>query len=246
MSKNKYYIELLNNIEKLIASSEEEAAYALIIEEMKMPYIPLMIEQKLNSFLEKLEAKNINKKTINRPDFDKIIKMILDPKIKYEVRHGLIEMLAEFNLENKVNEIRDIFANKEIELFLKRDLLKILQDQKIINDFFISYKNGVKKIKLNKLNLNDNEKINDMQSKIEKFLLNDYPLVMEISNEILKWLSFNCWIVGKKINNDMLPLLIMVSKQLNNEQLLSKLMNEVDDLNKLEKDIGEIQKLLKL
>ena len=55
MGKN-YYTELLENVEALITQEEFDKAKELILEEFKMPYIPLDVEEQLQRYLQTISA----------------------------------------------------------------------------------------------------------------------------------------------------------------------------------------------
>ena len=63
-----YYDELIASIETSISKKDYDNAYKLIYEELKMPYIPVDIEEKLNKYLYDLKQTKINTKSLSDED----------------------------------------------------------------------------------------------------------------------------------------------------------------------------------
>lgn len=96
-----YYDEILSKIEDLINKNEYDEAKSLLLAELKVPYIPKEIEQKLNEFLELIKEKTF------------IIKSLSDEEI--------IEYL-------KSDNTKQLIAIKELNNKNLRDYIDICED----------------------------------------------------------------------------------------------------------------------
>ncbi|WP_022934574.1 hypothetical protein ACJA28_02330 [Mesomycoplasma moatsii] len=135
MSKN-YYELLIEEIESLINQNKEEEAFKKIDEELNLPYVPKIYEEKLKKYLHNLnlskKSKNIKKVYFSREE----LLTIMSEYKKHDINF-LLDICNEFEQYNWINfekEIENIF-NTDIDSKVKSIIYNTLVVQNLDHDF---------------------------------------------------------------------------------------------------------------
>ncbi len=216
-----YYDELIQKIEKLIEENKLKEALILIEDELKMPYIPKIYEDKIINLYEKLNP-NIDSK-IKQTYFSKeeIIEMILDYE-KYDVQFliDLCSNLDVYNWNNNTDDLQNIFNFKNLDNKIKSIIYNTLATQGI--DYNFNIKNQIinpsknktifetdfsikNLISLSKKNIENPGIIEVAQKIFFIYLMNQFPKSLffeykDISNEFI---NISEVMLGIKSNNDL-------------------------------------------
>ena len=192
MKKN-YYDEKIENIYLLISQKNYKQAISLIKEELRMPYIPKIYEEKIIKIMDNIKSENTNETNNTSISKDVAIEYLMSNEEEKESM--ALEFLREHNLRND----KDLFK-KRLETWplekniLKAYLFELLVEQEI--DMEINF-NGINMNPLKNgsiLNHIEVQKTMDSLSKIfeknpslmnlsldefQRFLLISYPAIPE-------------------------------------------------------------------
>lgn len=137
MSKN-YYELLIEEIESLINQNKEEEALKKIDEELNLPYVPKIYEEKLQKYLNNLSLSKKDKNTKKVYFSREELLTIMSEYKKHDINF-LIDICNEFEQYNWVNyekEIESIF-NTNIDNKVKSIIYNTLVVQNLNHDFKI-------------------------------------------------------------------------------------------------------------
>lgn len=134
-----YYNELEQEIQTLMVHHHYELALSKIEDELKMPYVPMKLEEKLLSWqAECQQALNIPQK--GSLDFELIKQFLMDDDA--QLHQAALSQLANVNLRNALEDLKDILDNQTDPLVISMILLHLI-DQEIDATFQFT-KNGLK------------------------------------------------------------------------------------------------------
>lgn len=173
-----YYEELIESIENYINNKDYDSAYRLIYDELKMPYVPNDIEEKLSKYLADLKRSDYRQKAISDDD--------IGTYLLGDYEHQLIAC-SELNNKN-LRDYIDI-----CECYLKSDgfanskalLIDSLIRQEINYEF--TYVNGSLLLKFNPKNLvpiEENTEYIKCNTMLENYFIKD-PSKYHLSIELL-------------------------------------------------------------
>ncbi|MDD3924439.1 MAG: DUF3196 family protein [Erysipelotrichaceae bacterium] len=132
-----YYQDLLTKINNALINENYTECRQMIDEELRMPYVPLAIEDKLKMIRSQLPIdENITKKSIS--DFDQIGKL-LKGSVAQQVQ--AIEYLNDLNIRQYLSLVKDYLADTSNNEIIKSYLLMILIKQQLTEEIVIN-KNG--------------------------------------------------------------------------------------------------------
>lgn len=123
-----YYDEIITKIEKLIDEQDYQQAFAVITNELSMPYIPSDIEAKLVFFLNEIKGNNQSGRVFN-------IEMLDDYLFSEDINKisRAINYLADSNIRNHLDSVREFLLSDKPN-GLKCMLVDILAEQNITEE----------------------------------------------------------------------------------------------------------------
>lgn len=126
-----YYLDLEQQIERLLNEGNTKEALRLIEDELKMPYIPMKTEEKLKEWQQECQ-KQLNIPIQPAIDFEMIQEFLLDEDEMLN-QAGLIE-LSKLNLRQHLNELQLILSKSNSSMVKSMILLNCV-DQQIDTEF---------------------------------------------------------------------------------------------------------------
>lgn len=136
MARN-YYDELMEKIEQLISQNQLDEANKLIEIELALPYVPNVYEQKLIAFQNQIKPETKTTKAIFSKD------EIIDIFLKHHQEHSnqflleVAQMIINYQWLDYVQEIQQIFNQKQLANNLKATIYNCLSLQNLNYDFQI-------------------------------------------------------------------------------------------------------------
>ena len=136
MAQN-YYDELMEKIEQLISQNQLEEANKLIEIELALPYVPNVYEQKLIAIQKQIKPEAKTTKAIFSKD------EIIDIFLKHHHEHSnqflleVAQMIINYQWLDYVQEIQQIFNQKQLANNLKATIYNCLSLQNLNYDFQI-------------------------------------------------------------------------------------------------------------
>ena len=220
MVTKKYYDIATIKIDSLIHLEKYIDALLIIIDELKMPYIPKEFESFLTEnkrYIDSLIKAN-NRRVITPDILDNIDKMD-DKSLNY-----LIEKINEFNLKGYENKFQIIFDNKDISDLTKTLLIAMLQDHQIDHNYKV-VKNDVE-IRFNPSKLGDYRK-DESFIYIQKEFRSMYDIAINVNEGAMRLsLEYLLSLYPLVVDKNMLDNIICASLVLYHNMLLIPLENE--------------------
>ena len=136
MAQN-YYDELMEKIEQLISQNQLDEANKLIEIELALPYVPNVYEQKLINIQKQIKPETKTTKAIFSKD------EIIDIFLKHQNEHSnqflleVAQMIINYQWLDYVQEIQQIFNQKQLANNLKATIYNCLSLQNLNYDFQI-------------------------------------------------------------------------------------------------------------
>ncbi len=242
MKKN-FYNELIENIEKKISENNYSFALELINSELKMPYIPIKIENKLielKQFIESIIFDKNNKAL----SIGNITLLLRNEKIGLMEKSEIVNLLESFNVKNDL--IFEFLEDKETDFFLKMKILSILKKQTEFKDIKVNLKN--KTYIVNSIDLFDvdtNKNFASDSKVIEEFLFKQ-PILLENALSILEKYYFIEFFSNKNISNVAFEIVFIVSKLFDELEIQQKILkNSKINMSNFEQNVIKILNLTK-
>ncbi|BDV03354.1 MAG: hypothetical protein HPPSJP_0750 [Candidatus Hepatoplasma scabrum] len=191
MEKNNYYNHLIFKIENFINKKEYSKASKLIVDELKMPYVPLDVEAKLFDFEKIIFANLKNNKEYNSFSIYWYLNFLNNDKIDFFEKFEIIENFDNFNLKKYLSDFKNFFLNDKVSDLLKLKLLLIFKRQEIKENIDILFNDGKKELfDLSKVtNFYFSKEFAKDSKLIEDFLFKD-PVIKNFSFLILEMFYF--------------------------------------------------------
>lgn len=125
-----YYADLLKKVEILMNDGDVQSAYAILEEELSMPYVPMDIEDTLiqayNQCRSECKAKDV--KSYDEEDVDSLLLGNLEESFL------AIEQLKKSNIRNHFPAIQT-YLNKEVNVLVRALLIEAMMEQHITDEF---------------------------------------------------------------------------------------------------------------
>lgn len=127
-----YYEDILKEVEAFLEKKNFQKAFAILEEELSMPYIPKEYEQRLIDLynLCRSEVKTNTTTSYTEEDIESLLKGSLDEQFL------AIEQLKKSNIRNHFDAIREYLANQPHYL-IRSYLIEALMDQNVSDEFTI-------------------------------------------------------------------------------------------------------------
>lgn len=128
-----YYEDILKKIELLLQQGDYTSAYAILEEELSMPYIPQEYEEKLISYYNdcRSEVKQSSMRHYEEEDITTLLKGSLEEQFL------AIEQLKKSNIRHHLEEIRDYLEHKPHDL-VRAYIIEALMEQNLSDEFTTS------------------------------------------------------------------------------------------------------------
>lgn len=224
-----YYQEKEKEINLLISKKEYGQALKIIEEELNVSYIPNLFEKKLINFKSLINSKEKPNLNYKKLDFNDVLKIINNPKLKLEIKYDMLSILTEFNLRKYLDDINKIFLNEKINNILKFKILNELKKQDINSSFILLINFKKKVVDLNKfIEISYNKNFAKDSRKIEEFLFDD-PITLDFALILLEKFYLYNSIINNKLSDIWLETLYIVSKSLNYDNLINKLITLIEN-----------------
>ena len=177
-----YYDEILTEIENLIKEGKYGDANFLVQKELNMPYIPVDVEQKLNSFKRELNYHLSDEKEIREDSLDSLLRKL---KGKPKSQLAAASVLVTRNLRECLVEIKD-YLSKDPCPEAAALLIEGLAEQEISDEFTL-IKNGVEYTFWSDdiIPVHKSEGFLKAQSYLKDWLENDHPDFYEMAKTLL-------------------------------------------------------------
>lgn len=130
-----YYEEILKEVNKLIAAHDYKEAYAILEDELAMPYIPMESESAMIALYNECRSElQLNKVERNYDDED--IEQLLMGSLEEQLM--AVELLKKSNLRQHVKEVEQcLCANPHI--LVRSLLIEAMMDQNIAEEIHMTY-----------------------------------------------------------------------------------------------------------
>ncbi len=244
---NNFYKDLLIEIQENINKNNFKEALNLIDDELKMPYVPMDIEEELIKFRNHIFLNHFNNKEVREISFQKYLDIFESEEISNLEKYEMVEVFSEFNLKEYLEYIKtSILENSRLDKFIKYKTLILMLEQKIDDCLDVKVNNEKKTFCLNKLrNYKENEQFVFNSSKIQELVFKEINILnssLDILEKIFLVIAFeNDLFTNKEIWKE---IIFIVSKMLNRNDLQELILDRVDNLENFENNIKTILNIL--
>lgn len=134
-----YYEEIVKEVKKLMMEGNYKEAYAVLEEELMMPYIPKDSETILVSLYN--ECRSVcNYNTIEHAYGDEDIAKLLQGNL--EGQFMAVELLKKSNLRNHLEDVQ-AYLSKEPHILVRSQLIEALMEQNIADEMHMVYEDNM-------------------------------------------------------------------------------------------------------
>jgi len=181
-----YYDQLLISIKQAIIMQDFQSAQDLIVNELKMPYVPLYIEKQLNELKDQLPKSDDHQQRLIGDH--ETIAMLLNGNNEQQAQ--AIEYLSELNIRSYLQLIRNYLLNSNNEM-LKSIVIGICIKQQV-NEQLTIIKDGcqIDFIPVTIENPMESEGYVTTQHLLTAWLINDDPTLLTLTLDILMQLVY--------------------------------------------------------
>ena len=125
---NNYYEELLENLKALMQQQEYQKAYDLVVEELRMPYVPAHVLCELESLEVELEQQLQVEKKLPLLTVEEIQKAL---KGKPDEVYQALDSLGKSNIRNYLEPIQEYLINPQSDRLVVSLLLELCMQQQV-------------------------------------------------------------------------------------------------------------------
>lgn len=142
MDNQNYYQETLNKIKELVKNEEYKKAYEIILEELKMPYVPKVYEVEFHNLHELVRSKvEVDKsKNSSFASLEDLMDMLMSDEPRDQVQ--ALEMMQPHNLRNFKKTLKARIESWDDSLVISKSFLfELMIEQEI--DIDIEFRKGL-------------------------------------------------------------------------------------------------------
>ncbi len=244
---NNFYNDLLIEIQENIKKSNFKKALELIEEELKMPYVPINVEEKLLGFRNKIFVEHFNNSEVKEISLQKYLDIFESDEVSNIEKYEMIEVFSEFNLKEYLEYIQNsILFNLKIDKFVKYKLLMEFYNQGFRDFISLKLNNKQMTFNLNEIrSFVENEQFIYNSSKIQDLVFKEVNILnnsLDILEKLFLVMTFEKELFEE--GDIWKEIIYVISKLLNRGDIQKIILDKVEEMSKFELNIKKILDIL--